>query len=350
MARRTRKQLNMPSSLPPPLPLPLPPPSTKRKSYTADFKLQVVRELSAPSPAGTQAQGGGANAPSVRSLAARHGITPSMLRKWVASCAELEAAVLGQRSAASAPSAQLRKLGSGRRPEHQEIDDALASWVRRQRALGVAVKDRDMQAQARALAAAQGLVGFRASKGYICKFKTRHALGNIGPAASGTGRRGRALASEGGAFSVDGADAGRPAGACLFGMDIGTTAVKCAVVSATTGGVLATSSAMIEPSADQQPQCTGESNAHADGNGGEKVNVKELDVPAVLLAVRSAIQRLPTPLRAQIASIGVCGRVCGLEPALVSGVSLMDILSATAASSLDARDPLVAVRRGRQGS
>lgn len=269
-------------------------PATTRRSYTAEFKLRVVRELAPP---GAHPPGASAPAGEVRALAARHGLTPSMVRRWVSRRAELEAAVLERRAlAGGSAAAPLRKLGSGRRPAHRELDAALAAWVRRQRALGVDVKDRDMQAQARALAAAQGLQGFRASKGYVFNFKQRHALGGE-PAAARPARVARTAPAEA---------AAPKAGACLFGMDIGTTAVKCAVVSAATGAVLATSSAVIEPPGDRQTRGSSEGSGQASG---KKDGEKELDAAAVLLAARSAIQQLPVPLRAGIASVGVCGRV-----------------------------------------
>lgn len=262
-----------------------------RKSYTAEFKLQVVQALAAPDAASGRP-------PSVRALAARHGITPSMLRKWSAQREELEAAVAGL-----AASAQRRKLGSGRRPGFRSVDDALAAWVRRQRALGVAVKDRDMQEQARALAAAQGLAGFRASKGYISKFKTRNLLWSAGAAAVSSHRAPDAVVSAvaASAPAPDASGGSEVAGEpCLFGVDIGTTVVRCAIVSAISGAILTTTSAAIEAAG---------SSATADG---------EQSVAAVLRAVHRAVHRLSTVLRSQVTSIGICGRVslsikvCGL--------------------------------------
>jgi transposase-like protein len=98
-----------------------------RRSYTADFKLRVVRELTAPT-ASQEPRGAQTPAAAVRALAARHGITPTMLRKWVSRRAELEAAVLERRALPGGSAlAPLRKLGSGRRSAHRELDTTLTA-------------------------------------------------------------------------------------------------------------------------------------------------------------------------------------------------------------------------------
>lgn len=88
-------------------------------------------------------------------------------------------------------------------------------------------------------------------------------------------------------------------GECLFGIDIGTTAIKCAVVSASDWEVLAASSATIA-----EIQVTERA-----GQDETPVNHGEQCVDQVVLAVQRAIAALPLPLREQIQSVGICGQV-----------------------------------------
>ncbi|RLN89332.1 hypothetical protein BBJ28_00026858, partial [Nothophytophthora sp. Chile5] len=150
----------------------------------------------------------------------------------------------------------------------------------------------------------QGIANFRASKGYICNFKSRNNLSTATPGGSGrvTKRQRRTNSSTTPAAA---------AGNCLFGMDIGMATVKCAVVCATTGSILATSSAAIF-----QPQ-------NPELGGGSGLQVGEQSVASVLLAAQRAVRALPMALRQQIRSIGICGVVrAATITALVSDLSL----------------------------
>lgn len=81
---------------------------------------------------------------------------------------------------------------------------------------------------------------------------------------------------------------------CVFGVDVGTTAVKCVVVR--TGDrheVLAESYVALEGLGDA---------ALASVRG-------EQHVGQVLIAVRRAVAALPADLRERIKSVGICGQV-----------------------------------------
>ncbi|KUF81271.1 Sedoheptulokinase [Phytophthora nicotianae] len=194
-----------------------------RRSYTAAFKLSVVRELTENSPS-----------PSVRSLAQRHGVTPSMIRKWLSNQSELEAAVALETSG--------RKLGSGRRP-NTAIDSALLH------------------------------------------FKKRNKL------SIGTGNKKQKTKPTGVTVQVS-QEAETIERDCMFGMDIGLKNIKCALVCATSGNILATSSAPIQHDT--------------------KSLESEQNVTNILFAVLSAVQALPPSLRGNIRSIGICGVMHGI--------------------------------------
>jgi len=244
-----------------------------RRSYPAAFKLSVVRELTDT-----------ASPPSVRSLAQRHGVTPSMLRKWVSSKAELEAAVALDASG----SGRQRKLGSGRRP-NVAIDAALLQWVHSQQR---GVTDREMQGQARAIAVELGQPDFHASNGYIYSFKSRNKLSAATTNSSNEGNKRQRVGPAGVTVQVSQEAESGEHGAgrdCMCGIDIGLKNVKCALVCATSGNILATSSAPIQHDANLQES--------------------EQSVANVLLTVLSAVQALPMTLRQSMRSIGICGVV-----------------------------------------
>ncbi|KAF4037206.1 FGGY carbohydrate kinases family protein [Phytophthora infestans] len=238
---------------------------TTRRSYTAAFKMSVVRELTETSPS-----------PSVRSLAQHHGVTSSMIRKWLSNRSELEAAVALDTTG--------RKLGSGRRP-NAAIDSALLQWVNSQQQSDKSITDREMQEQARRIAERQGVQGFHASNGYIYSFKKRNKL------SAGTLNKKQKAKSVGVSVQVSpGAETFERD--CMFGMDIGLKNIKCALVCATSGNILATSSASIQHDAKSQES--------------------EQNVTNILLAVLTAVQALPTSLRRSIRSIGICGVMHGI--------------------------------------
>ncbi|KAK1943219.1 hypothetical protein P3T76_004615 [Phytophthora citrophthora] len=242
-----------------------------RRSYPVAFKLSVVLELT-----------NSTSSPSVRALAKRHRVTPSMIRKWVSIKSELEEAVNG--------SGGQRKLGSGRRP-NVAIDAALLQWVQSQQQTGKNLTDREMQKQARVIAAAQGVTDFQASNGYIYSFKQRNKL--ITPSAATKSNKRQKIGSAEVSVQVSQeaiAEGGNPVQRnCMFGIDIGLKNVKCALVCATTGSILATSSACIQHDANLQDS--------------------EQSVANILLAVLKAVQALPKTLRSCIRSIGICGVV-----------------------------------------
>ncbi|GMF20628.1 unnamed protein product [Phytophthora lilii] len=148
-----------------------------------------------------------------------------------------------------------------------------------------------MQERAKAIAAELGVADFHASNGYIYSFKSRHKLLPATPTASGAKKRRKAGAAGVTVQVSQEAAAGgdTPRRDCVFGIDIGLKNVKCALVCAASGNILATSSAPIQHDA--------------------KLQESEQSVANVLLAVLSAVQALPTPLRLSIRSIGICGVV-----------------------------------------
>ncbi|KAG1689679.1 hypothetical protein DVH05_002036 [Phytophthora capsici] len=245
-----------------------------RRSYPAAFKLSVVLELSE-----------GTSPPSVRALAQRHSVTPSMIRKWVNIKSELEEAVNG--------SGGQRKLGSGRRP-NAAIDAALLQWVRSQQQSGKSLTDREMQKQARVIAVAQGVTDFQASNGYIYSFKQRNKLVTSSTASK---NRKRQKVDPAGVYVQVSQDATMEGDNpvqrdCMFGIDIGLKNVKCALVCATTGSILATSSACIQHDANLQES--------------------EQSVANILLTMLKAVQALPISLRGCIRSVGICGVMHGI--------------------------------------
>uniref|UniRef100_H3HEF7 HTH CENPB-type domain-containing protein n=1 Tax=Phytophthora ramorum TaxID=164328 RepID=H3HEF7_PHYRM len=189
----------------------------------------------------------GASPPSVRSLAQHHGVTPSMVRN--------------------------RREG------------------------GKGITDREMQEQAKLIAEEQGVRDFHASNGYIYGFKSRNKLS---AAASSAGGKKRQKGGEG--MATGERD-------CMFGIDIGLKNVKCALVCAASGNILATTSAPIQHDAN--------------------LLESEQSVANVLLAVLSAVQALPTPLRQSIRSIGICGVMHGIVWWHCNGVrrAMCDLLS-----------------------
>lgn len=275
-----------------------------RRSYTVSFKLAVVREL--------------AGGDSAQAVADRHGVTSSMVRKWSANRAELEAAQ------AQSDGGQF-KLGCGRKPDHEAVDRALLAWVLQQKADGHSTTEKEMQDKARQLALEQGIADFRASKGYICNFKRRNKLS--GPSTSKRRRRSRTVVvgleanasqevvasaavagvelspdaevdvgAEGFALTPEQVPVAEPAAAivrdCMFGMDLGLKNVKCAVVCATNGSILATSSALVEFD--------------------EALEKDERNVDNVLMAVKKAVSEIPIPLRQRTQSLGLCGVMHGI--------------------------------------
>ncbi|EGZ12780.1 hypothetical protein PHYSODRAFT_316371 [Phytophthora sojae] len=220
-----------------------------------------------------------------------------MVRKWLASKAELEAAV----ALDAHRSGRQRKLGSGRRP-NVAVDAALLQWVHARRESGQSVTDRLMKEQARVIAQEQGLTDFHASNGYIYSFKGRNKLLSA-PTSSSSGSAGgsakrRKAGAEPVTVQVSQEAAGVSSGPetakrdCMFGIDIGLKNVKCALVCVTSGNILATSSVPIQHDA--------------------SLLESEQSVASILLAVLAAVQALPTPLRQSIRSIGICGVMHGI--------------------------------------
>eukprot|EP00644_Phytophthora_capsici_P010021 jgi/Phyca11/11985/fgenesh1_pm.PHYCAscaffold_90_\ len=208
-----------------------------------------------------------------------------MIRKWVNIKSELEEAVNG--------SGGQRKLGSGRRP-NAAIDAALLQWVRSQQQSGKSLTDREMQKQARVIAVAQGVTDFQASNGYIYSFKQRNKLVTSSTASK---NRKRQKVDPAGVYVQVSQDATMEGDNpvqrdCMFGIDIGLKNVKCALVCATTGSILATSSACIQHDANLQES--------------------EQSVANILLTMLKAVQALPISLRGCIRSVGICGVMHGI--------------------------------------
>ncbi|KAF1777322.1 Carbohydrate kinase, FGGY, N-terminal [Phytophthora cactorum] len=181
-----------------------------------------------------------------------------MIRKWLSNRSELEAAVALDTAG--------RKLGSGRRP-NAAIDSALLQWVKSQQQSGKGLTDREMQEQARRIAETQGVQGFHASNGYIYSFKKRNKLSTT------TGNKTKTMEPTGVTVQVS-QEAEAVERDCMFGMDIGLKNIKCALVCATSGSILATSSAPIQHDAKSQES--------------------EQNVTNILLAVLTTVQALPT--------------------------------------------------------
>lgn len=99
------------------------------------------------------------------------------------------------------------------------------------------------------------------------------------------------------------ANGAEDANAFLFGVDIGTTAVKCVIVSAATGAIIESATvALADVASDGASSSDARRQAPADG---------EQSVERVLLAVQRAILTLPAASRRKITSVGICGQVRG---------------------------------------
>jgi Tc5 transposase DNA-binding domain len=70
-----------------------------------------------------------------------------------------------------------RKLHFKRPPNSEELEDRLHVWVLQQRTKGLMVSDADLAEKAKAIALDIQLENFRASRGWIWKFKKRKKLG-----------------------------------------------------------------------------------------------------------------------------------------------------------------------------
>ncbi|OWZ00697.1 Sedoheptulokinase [Phytophthora megakarya] len=204
-----------------------------------------------------------------------------MVRKWLSNKTELEAAVALDAN----KSGRQRKLGSGRRP-NAAIDSALLQWVKRKQADGKSLTDREMQQHARTIAQELGFPDFHASNGYIYSFKNRNKL------ATSSANKRQKVSPAGVAVQVSQEAQNGDERDCMFGIDIGLKNVKCALVCATTGNILATSSAPIQHDA--------------------KLKESEQSVANILLTVLSTVKALPTTLRLGIRSVGICGVMHGI--------------------------------------
>lgn len=80
---------------------------------------------------------------------------------------------------------------------------------------------------------------------------------------------------------------------CVFGVDVGTTAIKCVIVSQRSREVLAESYVALESLTEA---------ADTSRPGEQRVEV-------VLKAVHVAVAALPADLRERIAAVSICGQV-----------------------------------------
>ncbi|GMF20630.1 unnamed protein product [Phytophthora lilii] len=88
----------------------------------------------------------------------------------------------------------------------------------------------------------------------------------------------------------------------LFGLDIGTTAIKCVVVKAEGGQTVAVANVSLSDIV--VPTRPGED--------GEENNVGVQNVDQVLLAVQRAVTLLPETARRRVTSVGICGQMHGI--------------------------------------
>lgn len=74
-------------------------------------------------------------------------------------------------------------IGDGRKclkrmktPTHEKLDKAIFTWYVQQQSLGIDLKGIDIQAAAERFAFQFGIDGFKASNGWLCKFRNRHNI------------------------------------------------------------------------------------------------------------------------------------------------------------------------------
>ena len=65
-----------------------------------------------------------------------------------------------------------------KKPTYPEIEEAAQKWWRQQRTAGVMVRGVDVKMAAEKFAQMKGVTGFKASNGWLARFKQRHGLSN----------------------------------------------------------------------------------------------------------------------------------------------------------------------------
>ena len=125
----------------------------RNKSYTTQFKLQVIKE---------------ARETSKRAAARRFGVDAKRVWEWVSSEDKL----------CGTPRKRRRMDGAGRKPSSDMIDEEVLQWVRQLCSELQRVTRKMVMREARRLHASRvdGLPGFVASEGWLRGFMTRNGL------------------------------------------------------------------------------------------------------------------------------------------------------------------------------
>jgi len=155
----------------------------KRKSYTTKFKLQALDFYQA----GVKCHG-------FQATAKKFGVDSKCIRNWHGQ----RSALLQQMKDSTTSIKKARRLsGGGRKAQYADLEDDLHAWVKDRNKKGLRVKDQYIQAKARLLYKAQRRAesadggsgsssdndeenasdsSFKASTGWLARFKTRHKL------------------------------------------------------------------------------------------------------------------------------------------------------------------------------
>lgn len=137
--------------------------SGKRKSYTAKFKLDVLNELHQDTMSRSK-------------LAKKHGVTPKMLRDQASKEGELNS-IKDKREKSIHIT---RRVGKADSKCHVQLDEFLFSWSSERSNKNLRVKDKYLQRKALNIAKDfEELSSFKASKGFIDNFKSRHSINSL---------------------------------------------------------------------------------------------------------------------------------------------------------------------------
>ncbi|TYZ58392.1 hypothetical protein PybrP1_009652 [[Pythium] brassicae (nom. inval.)] len=150
----------------------------RRNQYSLEFKLEVARQY-APGVLGC----------GFEALARQHNLNKSNVMAWVAKKEQLAARVAATRGSGGGGGDAYRLDGCGRKSSHRELEDKLERWLRAQEADGECVRDKDIKAHAmrifRATPAAKSAAGFKASSGWLARFKQRKNIAAVRRASRG---------------------------------------------------------------------------------------------------------------------------------------------------------------------
>ena len=130
-------------------------PSLKRKAIDLEIKYNALKEVD---------RGGCTK----HSIAAKYGVKASALSNWISNRKAIEEAYLNQ---TFGPKRKRMRLGS-----HEDLDSAMATWLREVRSRDVRISGELLMATAKEMAEKLGISDFKASRGWLDGWKTRNGI------------------------------------------------------------------------------------------------------------------------------------------------------------------------------